>query len=36
MTVSVDQQIYINNSNVSLWAEYEGQLIELKPGYTKL
>ena len=36
MIVSVDQQTYINNSDTSVWAEYEGQLIELKPGYTKL
>lgn len=36
VTVSTDEKMYINNADISIWAEYEGQVIELKPGYTKL
>ena len=34
--VSTDGKMYINNADISVWAEYEGRAIELRPGYNKL
>ncbi len=36
MTVSTDERMYLNHSNMSIWIQCEGETIELKPGVTKL